>query len=697
MNAMLHGRPEPQTHTRPTRLNKILFGAAYYPEHWEESLWERDAQWMAEAHFNVVRMGEFAWDRMEPEEGLYDFSLFREVVALLGSYGIHTILCTPTATPPRWLTRDHPEVLRVLPDGRPASHGSRQHACYSGELYREHSRRITRAMADAFARDPNIIGWQTDNEINCSFSECTCPHCLIEYRRFLRERYGDIATLNKAWGTAFWALTYGDFDDVGLPYAFRPQYENPSARLDYYRYLSHIAVRFQREQVRELRAASPDWFVMHNGAFEHLDYFEFCKDLDFLGFDNYPGFTVNDAPSVAEGAAHIAARLDQARSYAGNMIIPEQQSGPGGQKTYLHDTPRPGEMRLWSYQSLAHGADGVLHFRWRTCRFGAEEYWCGILDHDSLPRRRYAEAQQEGAEFAALSDKLLGTHVQVDVGILHSPEQDDAHTALPHGLPTPSQAAEHLYCELWRRKIAVGYINPADHFEGIKLLVWPHMVMCDEALASQLSAYVQNGGALLIGGRSAIKTTNNTVNATPQPGLLAELVGATVEEYGMRPERHYGIHLQGQVLADISPADLRPPDLCPPALWYDALRPTTAQVLGTWQGGHLQGQAAVTLHRVGAGQVLYVGTYLAPETARWIADLALSCVPILPLLGEAPAEVEVSLRASTERKLLFLLNHGEAAHRLQGIPSGTELLQGIAVGGTLLLAPRQVAIIEMQG
>jgi beta-galactosidase len=138
-------------------------------------------------------------------------------------------------------------------------------------------------------------------------------------------------------------------------------------------------------------------------------------------------------------------------------------------------------------------------------------------------------------------------------------------------------------------------------------------------------------------------------------------------------------------------------DVSPPALWYDALRPTTAQVLGTWQGGHLQGQAAVTLHRVGAGQVLYVGTYLAPETARWIADLALSCVPILPLLGEAPAEVEVSLRASTERKLLFLLNHGEAAHRLQGIPSGTELLQGIAVGGTLLLAPRQVAIIEMQG
>lgn len=687
MNPLLAGRAHEQTHTRPTRLTSILFGAPYYPEHWDRSMWERDAQLMADAHFNVVRMAEFAWDRMEPREGHYDFSLFQEVIALLARYGIRTILCTPTATPPRWLTRAHPEVLRVLPDGRRCTHGSRQQACYAGETYRAYSRRITRAMATAFSEDRNVVGWQTDNEINCHFSECHCPTCEIEYRRFLRGRYGEIGALNAAWGTAFWAQSYSDWEEIDLPYESRPQYENPSAKLDYYRYLSHIAIRFQREQVRELRAANPDWFVMHNGIFEHVDYWEFSEDLDFLGYDNYPGFRVSDAPSRAEGAAGVAQRLDQARSYAGNIIIPEQQSGPGGQKTYLHETPRPGEMRLWSLQSLAHGADGILHFRWRTCRFGAEEYWCGILDHDSVPRRRYDEAKQEGAELARLSPKVLGTHVHIDVGILHSPEQDDAHRALPHGLPTPSEAAAHLYRELWLRKCAVGYVNPRDRLDGLKLLVLPHWAICDAALAEKLTAYVQAGGTLLIGGRSAIKTMHNTVHAETPPGPLATLAGITVEEYGMHPERHYRIQMAREVA---------------PALWYDWLKPSTAGVLGTWQSGagepapgHLADGAAVTRNAWGRGACLYVGTYLAPETAGWIADLALREAGVTPLVAGAPAAVEVVLRRSDERSLLFLLNHDQVEHRITGVPSGVELLRNAPVEDSVRLAAWQVAIIEV--
>jgi beta-galactosidase len=682
MNPLLAGPAHPQTHTRPTRLQQILFGAPYYPEHWDATLWERDAQLMAAAHFNVARLGEFAWDLLEPQPGEMRVDFFREIVALLGRYGIRTIFCTPTATPPRWLTGAYPEVLRVLPDGRRCTHGSRQHACYAGELYRSHSRRITRALAQAFAADPNVVGWQTDNEINCFFSECTCPTCQVEFQRFLQLKYGDIAALNRAWGTPFWAQTYTSFDQIELPYEFRPQYENPSARLDYFRYLSFIAVRFQREQVRELRAANPQWFVMHNGIFGHLDYHEFSQDLDFLGFGNYPGFTVHDAPNAAEGAAHIAARLDQARSYAGNIIIPEQQSGPGGQKPYLHDTPLPGEMRLWSYQSLAHGADGVLHFRWRSCRYGAEEYWCGILDHDSRPRRRYAEAQQEGAEFAALSDKLLGTTVHVDIGILHHPDQDDAHAALPHGLPTPTQAGEHLQRELWLRKYAVGYVNPADSWAEIKLLVWPHWVMCDAALAAKLTAYVRAGGTLLLGGRSAIKTMHNTVIAETPPGLLTELVGATVEEYGMRPERHYRIRLAQEV---------------PAMQWYDVLAPTTAVAVGWWHGEHLEGLPAVTVNRVGQGKVIYVGTYFARETASWIADLAIAESEVKPLLRYVAPPVEVTLRESAERKLLFLLNHDGQHHHLHCLPAGRELLTDTPVRGELSLAPRQVAIIEIEG
>jgi len=680
MNRFLEGKPFAQSHTRPTRLKKILFGAPYYPEHWDPTDWERDAQLMAEAGFNVVRMAEFAWDRMEPTEGHYDFSLFHEVVAILGRHGIASILCTPTATPPRWLTYAHPDVLRVLPSGQPCAHGSRQHACYAGERFRAYSRRITQAMADAFRDNENVVGWQTDNEINCGFHECTCSNCHREFRRFLEDKYGTIEELNHAWGTAFWAQSYQGWEQIDLPFEGRPQNENPSARLDYYRYLSQIAVRFQREQVEILRAANPDWFVTHNGMFDQIDYLEFCRDLDFFGFDNYPGFRVENAPTPADGAAATAARLDMARSFAGNIIIPEQQSGPGGQKHYLHENPRPGQMRLWSYQSLAHGADGIMHFRWRTCRFGAEEYWCGILDHDSVPRRRYREAQLEGREFAALAPALLGTHVRVDVGILHSPEQDDAHRALPHGLPVPSAASAHLHGTLWARKVAVGYINPSDRFDGLKALVWPHFVMCDEATASRLAGYVRAGGVLLIGGRSAIKDHNNHVIAQTPPGPLSELAGATVEEYGMRAERHYGIRL---------------PERVSPALWYDLLQPTTAEVIGTWSGGHLDGLPAITLSHYGDGLVLTVGTYLAPETAPWIADLLMRHAQVSPLLADVPAAVEVTLRESDERRLLFLLNHDEVQHTVRGLPAGTDLLSGEAIGGLLQMAPWDVAIIKL--
>jgi beta-galactosidase len=371
-----------------------------------------------------------------------------------------------------------------------------------------------------------------------------------------------------------------------------------------------------------------------------------------------------------------------ARSFAGNIIIPEQQSGPGGQKHYLHDNPRPGQMRLWSYQSLAHGADGILHFRWRTCRYGAEEYWCGILDHDSVPRRRYREAQQEGREFAALAPALLGTHVRVDVGILHSPEQDDAHRALPHGLPIPSAASAHLHRALWARKVAVGYINPADRFDGLRALVWPHLVMCDQATAARLAEYVRGGGVLLIGGRSAIKDSRNHVIAQTPPGPLTDLAGVTVEEYGMRPERHFGIRMPGSA---------------PPALWYDLLQPTTAEVIGTWSGGHLDGRPAITLNHYGDGLVLTVGTYLAPETAPWVADLLMRHAQVSPLIQDAPAGVEATLRESTDRKLLFLLNHDEVYHTVRGLPAGADLLSGDAITGALQMAPWQVAIIELKG
>ncbi|MGO6905482.1 beta-galactosidase, partial [Rhizobium ruizarguesonis] len=206
----------------PVKTDRFLVGAPHYPEHVDESYWERDAERMAKAGFNVVRMAEFAWHILEPKLGTFDFDLFDRAIAMLGRYGIDTIMCTPTATPPRWLTVAHPEILRVDGKGRPMSHGSRQHCDTASPVFREHSRRITKAMAEHYRDNPFVVGWQTDNELNTSMPESFSKATLTEFQAFLAGRYGEIDKLNTAWGGDFWATAYDSFDQVVLPIEFGP-------------------------------------------------------------------------------------------------------------------------------------------------------------------------------------------------------------------------------------------------------------------------------------------------------------------------------------------------------------------------------------------------------------------------------------------------------------------------------------------
>ena len=376
-NASPLNRPASPRHQRPSQWKQFLFGVVYYPEHWMDAERKNDAPLMAEAGVDTVRMAEFAWDRMEPREGEFEFSFFDDAIEELAAAGISTILCTPTAAPPRWMTARHPDWLRVDANGRQMVHGSRQHVCTTNPGFREASRRITRAMAKHFSGNPHVIGWQTDNELNCHFRECHCGACQSAFRRWLEEKYGDIAALNAAWGTVFWAQTYESFDQVGTLLIDRPTHPNPSQHLDYFRFLSDAVIAFHRDQTEILRAVRPDWWITHNGMFERLDYWKLAEDLDLMGIDIYPGF----ADKTPKAFSWAAARLEECRASSGTFMIPEQQAGPGGQRPYLHRTPQPGQMRLWAWQAVAHGADGLLHFRWRSCRFGAEIYWCGILDH----------------------------------------------------------------------------------------------------------------------------------------------------------------------------------------------------------------------------------------------------------------------------------------------------------------------------
>lgn len=669
-------------HQRASTLNTFLFGVPYYPEHWSEEDRRDDPERMVRAGVNTVRMAEFAWDLIEPQPSLFDFSLFDETIGVLGKHSISTVLCTPTATPPRWLTANHPQWMRVDANGKPMTHGSRQHVCTNNPEFRAESRRITQVMAEHFRDNAHVIGWQTDNELYCHMSECYCDACLAGYRAWLERQYRTIEALNAAWGTQFWAQTYGSFDQIPFPYIpERPTYPNPGHLLDYYRYVSDSLCEFQREQVEILRRTSPRWWITHNGMMRHVDYWEFTRDLSFLGVDVYPGFSVRQ-PADSYGPSLL---LERCRAVSGTFIVPEQQAGAGGQRPYLHQTPRPGQMRLWTWQSVAHGADGVLHFRWRSCRYGAEIYWNGILDHDNVPRRRYDELTREGTEFAAAGHTILGTVEQVDVGVLIEQDQDEAHVTMSMGMPSPSDQASCILANLWRHHMAAGFVHAEDDFAGLQMLVVPSMILVDPEFASRARAFVERGGTLVAFARTATRDRNNKVLPITPPGHLTELFGMTVEEFGRMDTEQLCMQAgENEIAAGGAYESLRLDGASPLAVWSVA----------TDGGPHAAAlQPAITLHQYGDGKAIYVGTFASDQNVPQILDLLLKHVKAQPL-AFADDFVEVTCRRSDTVRLYFTLNHYPVTMTVRGLPRGKNLLTGATCDGIVELEPYGVAIVR---
>ncbi|CAN5761587.1 beta-galactosidase [soil metagenome] len=640
-----------------------------------------DADRMVEAGVNVVRMAEFAWDLMEPRSGDFHFEVFDEVIERLGQRGIETILCTPTATPPRWLTVQHEDWMRLDSDGRRMVHGSRQQCCTTNPEFRRQSERITQVMAAHFGSNPHVIGWQTDNELHCQISECYCPACVVAFRLWLANKYREIGAVNAAWGTAFWSQTYANFEEVGLPLRSRPTHPNPSQLLDYYRFLSDSMIEFQRGQTEILRETEPTWWITHNGMFGHLDYWKFTDDLDFLSIDIYPGFAPL-RPQRFDWASH---RLQCCRAATGSFIIPEQQGGAGGQSTFLLPTPSPGQMRLWAWQAVAHGADGILHFRWRTCRFGAEMYWNGVLDHDNIPRRRFREFAQEGGEFRRLGDIILGTVQDVRAGVLIQTDQEEAHATMSQGLPGPEEQSKLALRELLVRHLPAGLVHVEDSFEGLDLIVMPSFVLMDEVLAEKLRTFVQRGGTLVANARTATRDRRNHVFAHSPPGMLGEVFGATVEEFGTIIESSVRLEADGQSIAGGG--------------GYEIIQAGNAEILARWSESEdhsphaATGAGAVTVNRHGAGEAIYVGTWFSEQNVSPLFDLVLPRRSIAPL-AEAEECVEITRRRDSRGTLTFLLNHYGREAVVTKLTGGRELISETQCEESWTLPPFGVAVVQ---
>ena len=654
------------SHTRPSPLKQFHFGVPYYPEHWDHDP-RHDLERIADAGMTMVRLAEFAWALLEPEEGRHDFDLFDRTLDACQELGLTAMLCTPTATPPRWMTHRHPDMLRVDGMGRVQTHGSRQHASHMHAGFREHSRRITRVMAERWKDHPAVSSWQTDNEFHCHFSEDHSEAARAAFARWCEAKHGTLEALNKAWGTIFWSGTYTAWDQIVTPRPGAPTHMNPAHTLDYHRFLSDAVIAFQKDQVDVLREVNPAWWITHNGTFAHLDYRKLAADLDVLGFDNYPMFH-----AAAHRSADISYRLDRTRAWSGNFVVPEQQAGAGGQCDYMLDAPAPGEQRQHAWRAVSRGADAILFFRWRSCLFGAEQHWLGLIDHDGVGRRRFEEAKRFGAEARALEGELLGTSVRVDAAVAGADQDvEDAHAANTLGMPSPSKAGEAVHRHWFDRGVAVGVVHPADDLSGLSVYVLPHWQLWDDAWTAPLTEWVRAGGHLVVGALTGVRDWDNNMRTATAPGPLAELCGVRVEEsmrVNDKQERPVRFTLPGG--GDALGTQ-----------WAEVLEPVDAEVLAAWSGSWYDGRVAATRRSFGSGTVTYVGTWLTPEVCGLLLP------PVEPVVAGLPAGVEAAVRGP----LTFLLNNNQAAVTVNA--PGTDRLTG-ASGASLTLEPFGVAILS---
>lgn len=620
----------------------LHFGAAYYPEHWSQSQWTEDIRLMKEAGFTVVRMAEFAWSSMEPDLGHFDFDWLEDAISQLAEAGIKTVLGTPTAAPPAWLTQSYPQTLALDENGRRTQHGNRCHYCVNSPIYHAAARRISKAMAKRFGKNHNVIGWQIDNEF-CR--PCYCDICQGEFTRFLQDRYGDIDTLNRRWSTAYWSQTYDDWSQIPIPWGGH----NPGLMLEHRRFITHSYIRFQKAQIESMRRyLAPHTWITHNfmGWFDGFDHYNLSADLDLASWDWYIGTGRNDY--AASGAMHNIVRGYKRRNF---WIMETQPNNVNWSP--LNNTLEPGETSALAWHAIGHGADAWLYWQWRSAYGGQEQYHGTLVDQSGQPRPFYFDAQKLSADLKAASNVLKDTDPVGDAAMLYS---FDSRWAIQNQRHSRDFDYVNYFVSCYRpfsvRNIPTHAISPDMPVRGYKLVVAPALNVLTEPQAKALADFAYEGGHLVLTPRTGMKDDANALLPLRQPGFLREAAGVEVEEYFALFEP---VEVQGEPTGQAKG-------------WAERLKildEANTRVLARYGSGlgWLTGHPAVTVHNHGQGKVYVVGAALDDAAQDALFGLILREAGLAPAL-ETPAGVEACLRVGADgRQVYLLINHtGQAQH-----------------------------------
>ncbi|MFI5933087.1 beta-galactosidase [Actinoplanes sp. NPDC051494] len=646
----------------------ITLGCDYNYEQWPPEIWRDDVALMREAGVTLVAINVFGWSDIEPRPGEYDFTRLDEIIGLLHENGIRLNLGTGTASPPPWLTRAHPEVLPTVADGTRRYPGGRQAWCPSSPVFRARALALVEQVVRRYGDHPAVALWHVSNELGCHNALCYDEASAGAFRVWLREKYGDLAALNTAWGTAFWSQRYGGWDEIDPP-RLALSTRNPAHLVDFQRFSSDALLDHYRAEAEVLRRHSSvpvTTNFMVTAHIRNLDYWSWAPEMDVVANDHYLDHRLGDP------TAELSFAADLTRGLAGGRPWMLMEQAVGAVNWQPHNLAKDdGQMLRNSLTHVARGADSICFFQWRASVQGAEQFHSAMVPHAGTDSVAWRGVLELSATLGKLAE-VAGSRVRARTALVFSWESWWAADTEAR----PSQSVRYLdqvhaaYNELRELGHTCDVVAPGSDLTGYDLVVLPGLYMVSDSQAKVVEEYVAGGGHVVVTFNSGIVDEDDRVRLGGYPGAFRDLLGVSAEEFAPLLPGHEVTLTSGATAT----------------LWMERLRATSATVLDTYAEGPLAGVPAVTRN----GNAWYVATALAPAGLRDVLRRAAEAAGAVP---EGPGRgVEVVRRHGDRRSYLFVINHTNT--EIEYAAHGCDLVTGGAVDGLLRVAPGAVRVVR---
>ncbi|MDN4601046.1 beta-galactosidase [Paenibacillus sp. F6_3S_P_1C] len=672
-----------------SKLPKMFYGGDYNPEQWDHETHLEDLRMFQLAGIDIATINVFSWALIQPDEVTYNFEGLDQFINSLYENGVYICLATSTAAHPAWMAKKYPDVLRVDADGRKRKFGGRHNSCPNSPTYRKYSEKIADKLAERYKDHPAVLVWHISNEYG---GDCYCDNCEKAFRVYLKERYQTLEQLNKAWNTNFWGHTFYDWDEIVLPSNLSEHWGNNNSTfqgisLDYSRFNSDSMLDCYRLEYDAIKKHIPDSVVTTNlmGFFKQLDYFKWAKHMDIVSWDSYPG--------LATPVSYTAMAHDLMRGLKDGQPFMLMEQTPSQQNWQPYNSlKRPGVMRLWSYQSVAHGADTIMFFQLRRSIGACEKYHGAVIEHVGHENTRvFREVAELGKELQLLGNKTLDATVDAKVAIVFDWENWWAieKSSGPTVALNYVDQIHKYYAAFFRRNIQVDIVSVDTDISKYDIVLAPVLYMVKPGFAAKLEKFVEAGGTFLTTFFSGIVNESDIVTTGGYPGELRKLLGIWVEEIdALLPEQKNSIVLKEAY------GDLQGEYGC--GMLCDLLHSEGAEVIAEYGDDFYKGMPVVTRNTFGQGEAWYVAS--DPED-RFLDGLLgqLAAAKNIDSLLNTPEGVEVTARTKGGQQYLFVMNHNATAQSYDlGKAKAHDLLTDRPLSGTIEIEGRGVQLLEMK-